>query len=49
MIMDINGVSPEEIEGAIISSVVPPLTKILPSGSPIQNNQKRGACRGSGD
>ena len=29
MIMDINGVSPEEIEGAIISSVVPPLTKIL--------------------
>ena len=29
MIMDINGVSPEEIEGAIISSVVPPLTKII--------------------
>lgn len=29
MIMEINGVSPEEIEGAIISSVVPPLTKIL--------------------
>ncbi len=29
MIMDINGVSPEDIEGAIISSVVPPLTKIL--------------------
>lgn len=29
MIMEINDVSPEEIEGAIISSVVPPLTKIL--------------------
>lgn len=29
MIMDINGVSPEDIEGAIISSVVPPLTKII--------------------
>lgn len=29
MIMDINGVSPKEIEGAIISSVVPPLTKII--------------------
>lgn len=29
MIMEINGVSPEEIEGAIISSVVPPLTKII--------------------
>lgn len=29
MIMEINGVSLEEIEGAIISYVVPPLTKIL--------------------
>lgn len=29
MIMDINGVKPEDIEGAIISSVVPPLTKII--------------------
>lgn len=29
MIMDINGVSPSEIEGAIISSVVPPLTKVI--------------------
>lgn len=29
MIMDINGIKPENIEGAIISSVVPPLTKII--------------------
>lgn len=29
MIMEINGVQPEDIEGAIISSVVPPLTKII--------------------
>lgn len=29
MIMDINGVPPEDIEGAIISSVVSPLTKII--------------------
>lgn len=29
MIMDINGIKPEQIEGAIISSVVPPLTKII--------------------
>ncbi len=29
MIMEINHISPEEIEGAIISSVVPPLTKII--------------------
>ena len=29
MVMELNGVKPEDIEGAIISSVVPPLTKIL--------------------
>lgn len=29
MVMELNGVKPGDIEGAIISSVVPPLTKIL--------------------
>ncbi len=29
MVLDIHGISPEEVEGAIIASVVPPLTKIV--------------------